>query len=220
MTASDDLTRPGENEARQTLEQGLASLAQAAADLGANTLAVLVLESESVEVAYRRTESGELLSTPASILCGLPIRRDLESAPSVTADNPAAKFLTSVVNPQAHSFLLFPWRARPAGVTIVFGFESREPACASIPAALRESIGMASLAAWSLNEVSRLREELRRANLSLAARKCVERAKGILQSERGMSERQAYEFLRRTSRQRRIPLLKVAEALCGSARCP
>jgi AmiR/NasT family two-component response regulator len=45
-------------------------------------------------------------------------------------------------------------------------------------------------------------------------------SKGILQTEHGMNERQAYEYLRRTSRQRRIPLAQLAEDLLGAARCP
>jgi hypothetical protein len=45
-----------------------------------------------------------------------------------------------------------------------------------------------------------------RANHHLAGRKPVERGRRLLQSERRMNERQAYEYLRRTSRQRRIPL--------------
>ncbi|MGA9528558.1 MAG: ANTAR domain-containing protein [Terriglobales bacterium] len=52
-------------------------------------------------------------------------------------------------------------------------------------------------------------------NLSgqLQTRKLVERAKGILQRELGMTEEQAYLALQRQSRQRRKPMKDIAEAI-------
>jgi AmiR/NasT family two-component response regulator len=47
----------------------------------------------------------------------------------------------------------------------------------------------------------------------LEARKIVERAKGILQRELGISEEDAYLTLQRQSRQRRKPMKEVAEAI-------
>jgi GAF domain-containing protein len=44
----------------------------------------------------------------------------------------------------------------------------------------------------------------------LRERKVVERAKGILQQRRGLSEERAYIFLRNTSRRRRVPMFEVA----------
>ena len=41
----------------------------------------------------------------------------------------------------------------------------------------------------------------------------MERAKGILQSELGLSEEQAYLTLQRQSRQRRKPMREIAEAI-------
>ncbi len=62
-------------------------------------------------------------------------------------------------------------------------------------------------------ELARL-EELN-SNLSdqLQARKLVERAKGILQRELGLTEEQAYLALQRQSRQKRKPMKDVAEAI-------
>jgi len=76
------------------------------------------------------------------------------------------------------------------------------------------------LAARSLKEVDRLRAELRAVNGRFAGRKLVERAKGVLQSQRGLDEPQAYEHLRRMSRQRRLPMAKLAEEILGAARSP
>src|SRR4051812_24387108 len=62
-------------------------------------------------------------------------------------------------------------------------------------------------------ELARLEE----ANLSLTeqleTRKVVERAKGILQRDLGLSEEQAYLALQRQSRQKRRPMKEIAEAI-------
>jgi len=62
-------------------------------------------------------------------------------------------------------------------------------------------------------ELARLEE----ANLTLAeqlqTRKVVERAKGILQRDLGLSEEQAYLALQRQSRQKRRPMKEIAEAI-------
>ena len=204
---------------QHAFDHGLAGLARAAENLGANTLAVLLLESRSLEIAYLRTAAGEI-PPPDAVPCAPDICAALDSASRLGAHTSAARFLTSAVAPQALSFLLLPCGAPHSGITVVLGFEGPEPACAAIPANLIDSLSLASLAAWSLKEVSRLRLELRRANRSFAGRKFVERAKAILQSEHGMNEQQAYEYLRRTSRQRRIPLSQLAEDLLGAARWP
>jgi hypothetical protein len=191
-----------------------------AEDLSANTLAVLLLSPGSIEIAYRRTTAGEIPPPPGAIPCPPEIQAALETASCFAAHTAAARFLTSAVLPRALSFLFYPHRAPHSGITIVFGFERSVPACASVPPHLADGLSLAPLTAWSLKEVSRLHLELSRVNHRFAGRKLVERAKGILQTEHGMNERQAYEYLRRTSRQRRIPLAQLAEDLLGAARCP
>jgi two-component system, response regulator PdtaR len=47
----------------------------------------------------------------------------------------------------------------------------------------------------------------------LRERKVVERAKGILQQRRGLSEERAYVLLRNTSRRRRLPMFEVAREI-------
>jgi hypothetical protein len=225
MTPGFDGIGNREGAPQRARDQGLAcrdelGLARAAAALGANACAVLVLEATTMEVVYRCTKAGDVFPPEGPIPCGLAVGLALDSnLGPVPANSAAARFLTSAVLPTANSFLLFPWQARPSGVTIVFGFEAQEPAH-SVPAHVRDSLNPAALAAWSLKELSRLRAELRTANHRFAGRKLVERAKGILQSERDMSEQQAYEYLRRMSRQRRITISKLAEDLLGAARWP
>lgn len=62
-------------------------------------------------------------------------------------------------------------------------------------------------------EAARLESEVSQLARQLEARKIVERAKGILQRELGISEEDAYLTLQRQSRQRRKPMKEVAEAI-------
>src|ERR1700693_5197993 len=64
-------------------------------------------------------------------------------------------------------------------------------------------------------ELELARLETANSNLSeqLQTRKVVERAKGILQRELGLSEEQAYLTLQRQSRQKRKPMKEIAEAI-------
>ena len=63
------------------------------------------------------------------------------------------------------------------------------------------------------NEFRALEEKTRTLSEQLETRTIVERAKGILQREMGMSEEDAYLTLQRQSRQRRRPMKEVAEAI-------
>jgi signal transduction protein with GAF and PtsI domain len=62
-------------------------------------------------------------------------------------------------------------------------------------------------------ELARLEEANSNLFGQLQARKVVERAKGILQRDLGLSEEQAYLTLQRQSRQRRRPMKEIAEAI-------
>jgi signal transduction protein with GAF and PtsI domain len=62
-------------------------------------------------------------------------------------------------------------------------------------------------------EAARLDGEISQLSEQLETRKLVERAKGILQRELGVSEEEAYLTLQRQSRQRRRPMKEVAEAI-------
>jgi uroporphyrinogen-III synthase len=64
-------------------------------------------------------------------------------------------------------------------------------------------------------EIERARLEVENSNLSeqLETRKIVERAKGILQRDLALTEEEAYLALQRQSRQRRISMKEVSEAV-------
>ena len=58
-----------------------------------------------------------------------------------------------------------------------------------------------------------LRWELAECRIRLEERKLIERAKGVLMQRRGLSERDAYQFLRRTSMEHNLKIAKVAHTL-------
>jgi signal transduction protein with GAF and PtsI domain len=62
-------------------------------------------------------------------------------------------------------------------------------------------------------EMARLQEENSHLSHQLESRKIIERAKGILQRDLHLSEEQAYLMLQKQSRQRRLSMREVAEAI-------
>jgi two-component system, response regulator PdtaR len=65
-------------------------------------------------------------------------------------------------------------------------------------------------------ELVALREEAESLAEALAARKAIERAKGILMDREGLTEQEAFERLRKASQISGRPLKVVAEALVGT----
>jgi uroporphyrinogen-III synthase len=61
--------------------------------------------------------------------------------------------------------------------------------------------------------LARLESENSGLSRQLATRKLVERAKGILQRDLGMTEEQAYLSIQRQSRQKRKTMKEIAEAI-------
>jgi uroporphyrinogen-III synthase len=61
--------------------------------------------------------------------------------------------------------------------------------------------------------VARLESENSGLSRQLATRKLVERAKGILQRDLGLTEEQAYLSIQRQSRQKRKTMKEIAEAI-------
>jgi hypothetical protein len=197
------------SEPEDVLEKSLHGLKRASVELRCSALMVLVAEDSFVEVAFPAASPLVLTAEERQALMG-------RSGP-VRAGDPIARLLTPVAEPQANSFLVFPWQGPRRTVVIAFGFAEADPPFSSIPAHILESVNLAALAAWSAKEIARLRAELRAVNGQFAGRKIVERAKGILQTQHGMNEQQAYEYLRRMSRQRRVAMTKLAQDLVGQA---
>lgn len=69
------------------------------------------------------------------------------------------------------------------------------------------------IAVERFNLVNELRQELERSKADLAARKVVEKAKGILMQSRGMSENDAYAAMRSMAMKKGKPLKEIAESI-------
>ena len=67
------------------------------------------------------------------------------------------------------------------------------------------------------NTFNKLREELERANQALEDRKLVERAKGILMKERGVTEASAYVLLRNAAMNENRRIVDVARSVVSAA---
>ena len=71
--------------------------------------------------------------------------------------------------------------------------------------------------------ISRFKDfvSLQQENLSLredlAARKIIERAKGVLMEQRGLSEAEAYEIIKKTSMNQRKPMTEISQAILLTA---
>ena len=74
------------------------------------------------------------------------------------------------------------------------------------------------MAVSRFNAFSQLRDELVRAKQELEDRKVIERAKGILMRERGLSEEAAYTLLRKAAMNENRRLAEVAQSLVTAAR--
>src|SRR5262245_2110 len=68
------------------------------------------------------------------------------------------------------------------------------------------------------NSFNKLRDELDRAKAALEERKVIERAKGVLMQERGLSEQDAYALLRKAAMNENRRLCDVAQSVITAAR--
>lgn len=73
------------------------------------------------------------------------------------------------------------------------------------------------VAVLRFNAFARLQRELSEAKSELAARKVVERAKGLIMKAKGLSEEEAYGLLRRKAMNEKRKLVEIAQALITSA---
>jgi hypothetical protein len=183
----------------QALHGACANLNRTAIELGAVSGAVLL----RAKIAHFWSVSGD--AAPRRQFSGGRI----PEGGAIDAGSASAKFLREAVSRNAQSFLVHCWHERTAA--IVLGFADREPPLRRLPEGVAASLNLVALAFWSADEIARLRAELKAANERLASRKLVERAKGVLQVEQGISEESAYSYLRSESRRRRVTLSRVAE---------
>jgi hypothetical protein len=138
----------------------------------------------------------------------------------ISENSPIAQFLKRTFRPVGSSFQLFSWGTDRLNAVIAFGFVDSLTPQEFARIEMHRTVNLASVATWSVYELFRLHSELAIVNERLGARKLIERAKGVLQSERGLDEQQAYAHLRQLSRQRRVRMSEVASDLLRSSRFP
>jgi hypothetical protein len=200
------------------LREGLPALRAVADEIGAKGVSVfLVKDGQTVRNLFMWPESSmEGSEVQLERALGDTLRN---FAGYAKENSPIARFLKGAFQPGGTSFLLSSWGTDRLNAVIAFGFVA-----SSTPAGLAGSemrtVSLASVAAWSVYEVFRLHSELVIVNERLGTRKLIERAKGMLQAERGLDEQQAYAHLRRLSRQRRVRMSEIATDLLRGSRFP
>lgn len=126
------------------------------------------------------------------------------------SQDPRFKFLYELPEDRYEAFLSVPVLCRGKVVGVI-NLQHREPHTYS-----RREIKLISTIGFLVGaeiETARLESENSHLSEQLKTRKLVERAKGILQRDLGLSEEQAYLTLQRQSRQRRRSMKEVAEAI-------
>lgn len=109
----------------------------------------------------------------------------------------------AVVLLTAYSDPEFVERARDAGVSVYM----------VKPVDERILIPNLELAVARGREQAQLSRDLQTMSSRLESRKLVERAKGLLMSEKGMSEQEAFDYIRKVSRDKNISMRRVSEII-------
>ena len=124
--------------------------------------------------------------------------------------DPRFQFFNELPEDRYESFLSVPVLCRGRLVGVI-NLQNRGPhSYSKLEIRLISTIG---LLAGAEIEMARLEEKSSQLSEELETRKVVERAKGILQRQAGLSEEEAYLSLRRQSRQRRKSMKEVAEII-------
>lgn len=130
--------------------------------------------------------------------------------PERAGSDPRFKLFNELPEDRFESFLSVPLVSRGRLVGVI-NVQSREPYDYS-----EREIGLLSMIGFLVGaeiEMARLEGQNTELSQRLESRTLVERAKGILQSELGISEAEAYQRLQRQSQQLRKPMKEIAEAL-------
>lgn len=204
-------------ELESRLREGLPALCSIAGEIGAQSVSVfLVKDGRSIQNLYVWPEPRKKYADARQLDRALgDALRDL--AGYVPECSPIARFLNKAFQIDGASFLIFSWGTQRFNAAIAFGFTVPSAPDALFAGDIPPTVKLASVATGSVYETLRLHSELAIVNERLGKRKLIERAKGLLQVEHGLDEQQAYEHLRRLSRQRRIRMSDIAKDLLGTS---
>ena len=136
--------------------------------------------------------------------------REPVAIPEEAAHDPRFQFFHELPEDSYEAFLSVPLMCRGRVVGVI-NLQHRQH-----HVYLRREIRMISTVGFLVGaelELARLEEANSTLAEQLQTRKIVERAKGILQRDLGLSEEQAYLALQRQSRQKRKPMKEIAEAI-------
>jgi uroporphyrinogen-III synthase len=136
--------------------------------------------------------------------------REPVAVPENASRDPRFKFFNELPEDTYEAFLSVPLLSRGRLVGVI-NLQHRQPHIHT-----RDEIRMISTIGFLVGaEIEMARLECENSNLYqlLETRKLVERAKGILQRDLGLTEEQAYLSLQRQARQNRKPLKDIAEAV-------
>jgi hypothetical protein len=207
------------NELEFRLREGLSVLRAVASGIGAKGFSVFLLKDwQTIRNLSMWPESSR---EGAEVQLEPGLADTLGNFVGYASENtPIAKFLKGAFQPAGASFRLFSFGRDRLKAIIAFGFVESPTPLGFTGSEMSHSVSLASVAVWSVYEVFRLHSELVVVNERLGTRKLIERAKGMLQAERGLDEQQAYAHLRRLSRQRRMRMSEIASDLLRTSRFP
>ncbi len=126
------------------------------------------------------------------------------------SEDPRFRFFSELPEDHYAAFLSVPILCRGRGVGVI-NLQNLLPHSYS-PRATKLISTVGFLVGAEI-EMARLESENSELSEQLKVRKLVERAKGILQRDFGLSEEEAYLTLQRQSRQRRKPMKEIADAI-------
>jgi signal transduction protein with GAF and PtsI domain len=187
----------------------------ASALLKCDSCLVYVLEGEELVLRASRTPHPELvdrlkLRMGQGITGWVAEHREPVSLTQNAAEDPRFTLFNELPEDRYEAFLSVPLMSRGRVVGVI-NLQHRRPHVHT-----RRQIRLISTAGFLVGaeiELARLEEANSNLSEKLQTRKLVERAKGILQRDMGVSEEQAYLTLQRQSRQKRRSMKEIAEAM-------
>ena len=176
---------------------------------------IYVLEGDDLVLRASKNPHQELLDrlklhVGQGITGWVAEHREPVAVSSEAYEDPRFRYLTELPEERYEAFLSVPLLSRGRLVGVM-NLQHREPHVYS-PRDIRLLSTMGFLAGAEI-EVARLENENSDLSQQLETRKLVERAKGILQRELGLTEEQAYLSIQRQSRQKRRTMKEIAEAI-------
>jgi signal transduction protein with GAF and PtsI domain len=176
---------------------------------------IYVLEGKELVLRASKTPHPEVvdrlkLRVGQGITGWVAEHREPVSVTQNAAQDPRFRLFNELPEDSYEAFLSVPLLSRGRVVGVI-NLQHRRPHVHT-----RRQIRLIATAGFLVGaeiELARLEEAYSTLSEKLQSRKLVERAKGIVQRDLGLSEEQAYLALQRQSRQKRRPMKEIAEAI-------